>query len=350
MTSEDWASKPEVDDLPGLNLESLRKYLENIDPVLVEGQLQGEIIAGGRSNLTYKITDGLHQWVVRRPPLGHVLATAHDMGREYRVMTALTSSTVPVPRTLSLCEADDVLGAPFYVMSWSEGATYRWQTELEPLGSDRVHRISTNLVATLVDLHAVEPSSVGLSDFGRPNGYLERQVRTWGRQLDSSRSRDLAGVDELRRRLGDADVPSSDSGIVHGDFRLDNVLVGDHDEITTVLDWEMATLGDPLIDVALMVAYDQLARTPEGDGIANASLATGFLSAGEVLSLYSDKSGRDLSNIGFHLGLSFFKLAVILEGIHFRYANGQTVGDGFDRAGDLVIPAVAAGLKSIKEQ
>jgi aminoglycoside phosphotransferase (APT) family kinase protein len=336
--------------LPGLDLAALGEYLKERHPTMLAGPLRGRVIAGGKSNLTYDVTDGVGRWVVRRPPLGHVLATAHDMSREYTVMSALQGTAVPVPLTLELCNTPEILGAPFYVMSWSDGATYRWRDELEPLGPERVERISRAMVSTLVDLHAVDYEASGLADFGRPDGYLERQVRRWGRQFDASRSRDLAGVDELRQRL-EAGVPSSSgSGIVHGDFRLDNLLVGEADQVTAVLDWEMAALGDPLADVALMLAYDTLARNEHGHGIANASTAPGFLAKEQVLDIYSKASGRDVSDIGFHLGLAFFKLAVILEGIHYRFTQGQTVGEGFELAGALVEPAIAAGLSSVKEQ
>jgi aminoglycoside phosphotransferase (APT) family kinase protein len=336
-------------ELPGLDLAALAAHLGSALPGAVTGPLSGTVIAGGKSNLTYDVTDGARRWVVRRPPLGHVLATAHDMGREYRVMTALRESPVPVPRTYLLCDSPAVIGAPFYVMEHVAGRTFRWRAQLEPLGTARVAAISRRLVSALADLHAVDPVRVGLSDFGRPVGYLDRQVRRWGRQLDASRSRDLAGVDELRNLLESAVPASGDAAIVHGDFRLDNTLVDDQDAIVAVLDWEMATLGDPLADLALMLAYDRLARHPEGDGIADASTAAGYLSADEVVGLYSTRSGRDVSRLGFHLGLAFFKLAVILEGIHFRFVNGQTVGEGFNRAGVLVEPAIAAGLESLKE-
>ncbi|WP_405864558.1 phosphotransferase family protein [Streptomyces sp. NBC_00005] len=334
---------------PGLDLAALRAHLESALPGTTCGELTGSVIAGGKSNLTYDVSDGSRHWVVRRPPLGHVLATAHDMSREHRVMTALHGSQVPVPRTYLLCESPDVIGAPFYVMERVEGTTFRWRSQLEPLGAGRIEAISRRLVSTLASLHTVDPTGVGLGDFGRPDGYLERQVRRWGRQLDASRSRDLAGVDELRRLLESTVPPSGEAALVHGDFRLDNTLVNDQDNIVALLDWEMATLGDPLADLALMLAYDRLARHPEGDGIADASTAAGYLGASEVVDLYAGLSGRDVSRIGFHLGLAFFKLAVILEGIHFRFISGRTVGDGFNRAGALVEPALAAGLESLKE-
>ena len=216
------------------------------------------------------------------------------------------------------------------------------------------------MIDTLVTLHAVDPADVGLSDFGRPDGYLERQVRRWKKQLESSRSREIAGMDELVARL-EGNIPAGgDATIVHGDYRLDNLLVdaapdGGADEITAVLDWEMSTLGDPLTDVAVLLAYQQLAEAlqdpdqPSGaveSMVTDAPLAPGYLSGDAVLERYHAKSGRDVSDLDFHLALAFFKLAVILEGIYYRHTHGQTLGSGFDGIGDLIEPLVAAGLNA----
>ncbi|WP_256341647.1 phosphotransferase family protein [Streptomyces sp. TLI_105] len=313
-------------------------------------ELSATLIAGGKSNLTYRVTDGNSTWIVRRPPLGHVLATAHDMGREYRVTSALRDTSVPVPETFGLCDDPEVLGAPFYVMAQCAGTPYRLAAELAPLGEERTRRISERLVDTLVTLHRVDPAEVGLADFGRPEGYLERQVRRWKKQLDASYSRDLPAADELHRRLS-ADVPTeSDSGIVHGDYRLDNVLVDDDDRATAVLDWEMATLGDPLSDLALMVVYNRLGEVVgDGAGVSTVAGAPGYLTEAETIERYAAGSGRDLSRFGFHLGLAAFKLAVIIEGIHYRHLNGQTVGEGFETLGEAIGPLLDAGLSALKE-
>ena len=308
------------------------------------------LILGGKSNLTYTVTDGSTTLVVRRPPLGHVLATAHDMSREYRAMAALSGTDVPVPEMYALCEDPAVMGAPFYVMERAAGTPYKTAAELELLGAERTRAISEDLVDTLGRLHAVDPAAVGLGDFGRPDGYLERQVGRWRKQLESSRSRTIEGIDELADRLS-GNIPTSGEGtIVHGDYRLDNVLIDstDGDRMTAVLDWEMSTLGDPLTDVAVMLAYQQMAEASRGTGVAaavtDAPLAAGYLSHDEVLHRYATATDRDVSDIGFHLGLAFFKLAVILEGIHFRFSQGQTLGEGFDTIGDAIGPLVHAGL------
>lgn len=172
------------------------------------GPLSGRVVEGGRSNLTYIVGDGSSTWVVRRPPLGHVLATAHDMKREYRVISALNPTSVPVPEALLMCEDDSVLGAPFYVMEYVAGTPYRTADQLAQLGPERTRAAVLGLVDTLVDLHAVDPAEVGLADFGRPEGFLDRQLRRWGKQLDASRNRELAGVDELHAALGRS-LPSS---------------------------------------------------------------------------------------------------------------------------------------------
>ncbi|MEU9858549.1 phosphotransferase family protein [Streptomyces sp. NPDC047974] len=312
--------------------------------------LSATLIAGGKSNLTYRVTDGTSTWIVRRPPLGHVLATAHDMGREYRVTSALRDTEVPVPRTYGFCEDPEVLGAPFYVMEHCAGTPYRRAAELASLGEARTRLISQNLVDTLVTLHQVDPAAVGLAGFGRPEGYLERQVRRWNKQLDASYSRDLPAADELHRRLATAVPKESASGIVHGDYRLDNLLVDDHDRPTAVLDWEMATLGDPLCDLALMVIYNRLGKVVgDAGGVSTVARAPGHLTEAETIERYAAGSGRDLSRIGFHLGLAAFKLAVIVEGIHYRHLKGQTVGEGFDAIGKAVDPLLDAGLSALKE-
>lgn len=337
-----------TDDPQGLDLAALRAWLTEAAPTLATGPLTASLITGGKSNLTYLVSDGTSDYVVRRPPLGHVLATAHDMSREYTVMAALAPTEVPVPHMLATCTDPDVIGAPFYVMEKVDGTPYGRARQLTPLGAERTRAITEQMVDTLATLHSVDFEAVGLSDFGRPDGYLERQVSRWKKQLTASTSRELPGMDELIAQL-DASIPAaSDGTIVHGDYRLDNLLVDDSDTIAAVLDWEMSTLGDPLTDVAVLLAYQQLAEDapPSSMGAAmvtDAPLAAGYLSRDDVLERYALKSGRDVSNISFHLSLAFFKLAVILEGIYFRHSAGQTVGSGFDGIGDMIGPLIAAG-------
>ncbi|GAA6525156.1 phosphotransferase family protein [Intrasporangium sp. DVR] len=337
-------------DPPGLPLGALADFLEREAPGLLTPPLTARLIAGGKSNLTYAVGDGRRTVIVRRPPLGHVLATAHDMVREHRVITALRETRVPVPETYAVCADESVVGAPFYVMELAPGTPYRLAAELEPLGPERTRAISERMVDTLVALHDVDPDAVGLADFGRPQGFLERQVRRWKQQLDGSRSRAVAGIDELHGWLAANVPPESPPAIVHGDFRLDNLLVDDKDRVVAVLDWEMATLGDPLTDVGLLQVYQALSGMGGGAGVSDVALAPGWLAPDEILERYAAGSGRDLSHLSFHLGLAYFKLAVILEGIHYRYTQGQTVGEGFASIGTAVEPLVAAGLASVKEQ
>jgi aminoglycoside phosphotransferase (APT) family kinase protein len=333
---------------PGLELGRLAGHLDRECPGLVLGPLQAEVIQGGRSNLTYRVTDGEGRWVVRRPPLGHVLATAHDMAREYRVITALRGTDVPVPRTVLLCEDQDVIGAPFYVMEQVEGTPYRTAGELAALGPERTRALTLALPDTLVALHSVDPQSVGLGDFGRPEGFLERQLRRWGKQLEASRSRELAGIDELHDTLVQLIPESPQPAVVHGDFRLDNVLASADDRIAAVLDWEMSTLGDPLTDLGLLVMYSEpldIADAP----ISTTAEAPGHPRPEELIERYAAASGRDVSRINWYTAFAWFKLAVILEGIHYRYTLGQTVGPGFDRMGDLVPVFIDNGLTTLRK-
>jgi aminoglycoside phosphotransferase (APT) family kinase protein len=327
----------------------LRRWLDECAPGLLDGPLSADLVAGGKSNLTYRVTDGTRSVVVRRPPLGHVLATAHDMGREYRVISALQATPVPVPEAYASCTQDSVIGAPFYVMSFVDGIPYRSAAELQPLGENRTRAIGERLVDTLADLHLVDVAAVGLSAFGRPEGFLGRQVRRWGQQLDASRSRDIAGIDELRTRLREHIPPDSPGTVVHGDYRLDNVLVTASDEIGAVVDWEMATLGDPLTDVALLLTYQRIAALGVGVGVSTAPRASGFPVREDMMQRYAARTDRDLGHLGFHEALACFKLAVILEGIHYRHVHGQTVGEGFAGIGAMVEPLVGMGLESLRQ-
>jgi aminoglycoside phosphotransferase (APT) family kinase protein len=323
----------------GLDLERLRAYLGS-------GELSATMFAGGRSNLTYAVTDGTERWVLRRPPLGHVLPTAHDMVREHKVLAALSAAGFPAPRPVRLCTDVDVIGAPFYLMEHVDGTIYRDVAKLEAMGPEAMRTLVLSLVDTLADLHALDPAAIGLGDFGRPEGFNARQVHRWKKQLDASRSREVPGIEELHARLA-ADIPEGAGAVVHGDYRLDNVLIGPQLEINAVLDWEMSTLGDPLSDVALMLVY---AGRPllSKDGRPWSSISVpGHPSLSEMAGHYAERSGRDVSDLHWYVGFAAFKLAVILEGVHYRYVQGQTVGEGFDTVGALVAPLVAQGHESL---
>ncbi len=313
-------------DPPGLDLARLAAHLER--QRLTSGPLTGEVIHGGKSNLTYVVRDHEKAFVVRRPPLGHVLATAHDMTREYRVMSALWETDVPVPRTFHLCQGTGVIGAPFYVMEYVEGG----RPPITP-------RLARDLTDVLAVLHSISPEAVGLGDFGRPDGFLERQVSRWKRQLDASRSREVPGIDDLFARLAGAVPDSGKPAIVHGDFKLGNTLIRDG-AVRAVIDWEMSTLGDPLTDLALFLLYSDFSAL---DNSAPGEMPD----TGEPVAHYAEASGRDVSRLGWYVGLACFKLAVIAEGIHFRYTQGLTVGGGFAEIGDQVAPLVARGLLEV---
>jgi aminoglycoside phosphotransferase (APT) family kinase protein len=327
---------------PGVDLPRLRAFLDRALPRPTAGPLTAELIAGGRSNLTYVVGDGAAEWVLRRPPLGHVLATAHDMAREYRVMTALADTRVPVPATYVLSEDADVLGAPFYLMEKVAGTVYRTAEQTADLGAARAVAISHDLIDVLAALHRVDPVQVGLGDFGRPDGFLDRQVRRWQKQLAASRSRDIAGIDELSATLAGSIPATQRPAIVHGDYKLDNVIIAG-ESVAAVVDWEMATLGDPLCDVGLFNVYwDRAVEVVAAVSPVNA--AAGFPPVTELLDRYAAAGGLDLSPLPWYEALGCFKLAVISEGIHYRYLQGKTVGEGFEMIGDMVAPLVAGGL------
>ncbi|WP_285701590.1 phosphotransferase family protein [Actinomadura sp. NBRC 104412] len=344
-------SSPASDSVPGLDLERFSAWYERQCPGDLGPALTARVVSGGKSNLTYAVSDGTTTRIVRRPPLRHVQATAHDMVREYTVITALAGTAVPVPRALALCRDETVSGAVFYVMEQVSGTAYRRREQLEPLGPERTRSVALEMIGVLAGLHAVSPAAVGLADFGRPEGFLARQVRRWGRQLDGSRTRDLPDADALLRRLQEGVAAragaAEESTIVHGDYRLDNLLVHD-DKVAAVIDWEMATLGDPLTDLALLLVYDRLPRISGGASDATASLAPGYPSAEELLAHYERLSCRQLGDLDLRLGLAYFKLAAILEGIRYRHLQGGTVGSGFDRVGDAVEPLLMAGLAATR--
>jgi aminoglycoside phosphotransferase (APT) family kinase protein len=330
-----------MDGPRGLDLDALGGFLADRVGGLA-GPLAADVIAGGRSNLTYAVTDGSRRWVVRRPPLAHVLPTAHDMAREWRVMSALQGTGIPVPGTVALCDDASVIGAPFYVMDFVDGQVVR---ERLPSAWPDTHgtrqSMSAALVNVLLALHAVEPDSVGLADFGHPAGFLERQVRRWWQQWEASKTRELPAIEELHTRLLAAIPEQSPAGIVHGDYRFDNVIFAPDDpgQIAAVVDWEMSTIGDPLCDLGLLVVYwvddpdDPAAGVHPG---ARGNLGAGFLTRDEVIDAYGARSARDLGALEWYIALGHYKLAIIAEGIHARFLMGMTVGEGFETMGPSV--------------
>lgn len=281
-------------------------------------------IAGGHSNLTYRVTDAAGaSWALRRPPLGKRLGSAHDMAREHKVVSALGPTEVPVAPVVGLCEDESVNGAPFYVMEFVEGPVLRGlaEAELFPDHADR-RAIGERVADTLVQIHAVDPDAVGLGDLGRKEDYVARQLHRWQGQWEKSKTRELEPIDRVHAAL-EARIPAQGPAtIVHGDYRLDNMILTAGGEVAAVVDWELCTLGDPLADVGLLMAY-----WPErGEDVVAlgmpANLAPGFPGRDELKARYAERSGRDLADLDFYVALGYWKLAIILEGVYARYIAG----------------------------
>ncbi len=325
----------------GVDLERLRPYFAEHVAGATGAPLHASLISGGRSNLTYFIGDGTSEWVLRRPPLGHVLPTAHDMAREYTVITGLGPTDVPVPEALAFCDDVSVNGASFYVMEKVEGRIVRSEADFARLTLDDARRCSEALVDVLAALHRVDYAAVGLGEFGRPDGFLERQVRRWGKQWQASKDAgcpDNPGIDELARRLGAALPQSPAPTIVHGDYRLDNTMLDNDDagRVAAVLDWEMSTLGDPLADLGLFLLYWGRGEAQVVAASATITPDKGFLDRDAVVARYEAATGLDLSQLDWYEVFASYKLAIIVAGIHARYLMGMTLGDGFDHMGEMV--------------
>jgi aminoglycoside phosphotransferase (APT) family kinase protein len=345
-----------VDDVPGIpDAPRLTRWISE------NGIAGGEpaaikLIAGGRSNLTYRLDLGPARLVLRRPPLGHVLPTAHDMAREFRVLTALHGTDIPVPTPVAICDDLDVIGAPFYLMQYVDGLVLRTQQDAGFLTPGQARQLSERLAEMLAAIHQVNIAEAGLTGFGRPEGYLARQLARWQRQWELSKTREMPGYDRLVERLTAGLPDDGDHALVHGDFRLDNMLVtldqrdqrgtpeaqAAQPKVAAVVDWEMSTLGDPLADLGLTLVYWADPTDPRWLDIsigAGVTSMPGFLTRTELAARYAELTGRDLSGIGYYMAFGCFKLAVVLEGIHARFLQHQTVGEGFEREG-LAVPVL----------
>jgi aminoglycoside phosphotransferase (APT) family kinase protein len=286
------------------------------------------LIAGGRSNLTYAVTDSNgHRYVLRRPPLAQVLATAHDMGREHRIISAVGRTAVPVPIALGLCTDTELNGAPFYVMSYVEGVVLDSPERAAELPVALRPAVSEHLIDVLADLHAVDVDEVGLGDLAKRGGYVERQLKRWSTQWDQSKTRELPAVDEVARQLRDHIPTQQGVSIAHGDFRFGNCLIDvETGRINAVLDWELCTLGDPLADLGYLGVYwyDGDATTLRAN---DPTPAGGFASYAHLVERYAQRTGRDVSGIGYYIAFGCWRLAVISEGVFSRYSHGA-MGDG----------------------
>ena len=277
-----------------------------------------DLIAGGRSNLTYAMTDGTgRRMVLRRPPLGHVLATAHDVAREHRIISALAPTPVPVAPTLGLCEDVEVNEAPFYVMDFVDGVVIDTPDKANALSQEVRDNLALHLGEVLADLHDVDIAAVGLDTLARHEGYVERQIKRWSTQWEASKTRDLPALDEVQRRLA-ADIPTQQRvSIAHGDYRIGNCMSDpEAGRIQAVLDWELCTLGDPLADLGYLgLWWDEV---------------PGFGPFDRVVERYEERTGLDVSNLGYYIAFAAFRLAVIGEGVYRRYLEGVMGDDAVD--------------------
>jgi aminoglycoside phosphotransferase (APT) family kinase protein len=338
-----------VTSLDGLDLVALDEHLRSID-IPRSGELRGELISGGRSNLTFLVFDDASKWVLRRPPLHGLTPSAHDMAREYKVVAALEGSSVPVAHAVTMRNDDSVLGAPFQMVDFVPGRIVRHAADLEALGDQAtINACVDALIKVLADLHAIDPESVGLGDFGKPTGYLERQVKRWGGQWDLVKTEDDprdADVKRLHAALGERIPAQSRSAIVHGDYRIDNTMLDEVDatKVRAVLDWEMSTLGDPLSDAALMCVY----RHPMFDMVHEAAAWASPLmpSADELAHRYSLAADQPLAHWDFYMALAYFKLAIIAAGIQYRdrMAGGSEYGV---KLGEAIPPLIGMGLDAM---
>jgi aminoglycoside phosphotransferase (APT) family kinase protein len=307
-------------------------------------------IAGGHSNLTFTVTDtDGRRWVLRRPPLGQVLATAHDMAREHRIISALAGTEVPVAPVVGLCEDEAVNGAPFYVMDFVDGQVVRDPFAASSLDPEVRRRAGESLIEVLARIHTVVPAEVGLDDLGRHEGYIERQLKRWHGQLEASRTRDLPVMDEVHTALCASVPEQGPATIVHGDYRLDNCMLAPDGSVMAVLDWELCTLGDPLADLGLLCVYWSDPGDAGNLAVNGATAVGGFPTRRELIDRYSELTGRDTSHIDFYVAFGYWKLACIVEGVYSRYAGGamgDRAGQDFSAFADAVSELADAALEA----
>ncbi len=286
-----------------------------------------ELIAGGHSNLTFKATDAHGRcYVLRRPPLRQVLATAHDMGREHKVIAALANTDVPVPRAFGLCEDETINERPFYVMEFVDGRVVRTQEQAFGLAPELRRSASRSIADILARIHAVDVGLVGLGDLGRKEDYIARQLRRWLRQFEESKTRERPEIQQVHDHLVARIPEQGPAGIVHGDYRLDNCILGESGQVVAVLDWELCTLGDRNADIAQLLVYWAEPNDPDFALDNPPTSVPGFASRAELQDRYQQASGRDLDNFEFYLAFAYWKVACILEGVYSRYVGGA-MGD-----------------------
>lgn len=298
--------------------------------------LDFQLIAGGHSNLTYLVTDAAgRKWVLRRPPTGHVLPTAHDMGREFRLISAVQPAGIPAPRPYGLCTDESVNGAPFYVMSYVEGLILRTPAQVTAsLGLEARQKASESLVDTLARLHSLDPDKVGLGDLGRKGGFIGRQLKRWNGQYVACRDDfggpRLPGVEEAFEILSSRVPEQATTTLTHGDYRLDNTMLDKSGSVRAVLDWELSTQGDPLADLGQLLTYWVEPDDDHSPLEAAPTRAPGFLTRNQVAARYAKESGRDISDLPFYVAFNYWKLACIMEGVYTRYVAGAMADDNAD--------------------
>lgn len=279
------------------------------------------VIPGGNSNLTYRVQgEGGADLALRRPPLGNILETAHDMAREFRVISALQATGVPVPPALGLCSDPDVNGAPFYVMGFVNGTVLHDREAGQQIPADERPEVGQSVVEILATLHSLDPAEIGLGNLGRPEGYLERQLHRWTRQFEASKQRELPIMDRVRTLLQRGVPRQERAGVVHGDYRLGNLIVAG-DRVRAVVDWELCTLGDPLADLGYL-ANDWIEPGEPTLWRSSAIQAGGFQDRRQMIAKYAELSGADVSLIGYYQAFQSWRLAAILEGVYSRYLHG----------------------------
>jgi aminoglycoside phosphotransferase (APT) family kinase protein len=315
----------------GIDLESFARWAADALPG-TNPPFTADVIAGGQSNITARVLDANgRELVVRRPPLHGVLPTAHDMGREHRIIAALGPTPVPVPDAIAFCADPDVIGAPFYVMSYVDGVVlHDLHAALTALDEPAREHAGASLVDALVALHAVDVDAVGLGDLARRDELVKRQLKRWHAQFEASKTRELPAVDRVHELLAAGIPPQTESTIVHGDFRLGNCVVDHHGELLAVLDWEICTLGDPRADVGYVLATWAEPDDPLQAIESNPTLAPGFATRDTLLARYAERSDRDVDAVPYFVAFSFWRLACILEGVLARHLSGARGDQGAD--------------------
>jgi aminoglycoside phosphotransferase (APT) family kinase protein len=293
--------------------------------------LSFSLITGGRSNLTYKVVDGKQQsFALRRPPLGQVLESAHNMGREYKIISALSSTDIPVAPALGLCQDKSVNAADFYVMGFVEGQVYTSSIQAEQIAMADRKVLGLNIIDTLAQLHLIDPDRVGLGDLGKKEDYVARQVKRWTKQYQDTKTHDIPEMEELTGLLKDKMPVQVGSAITHGDYRPGNLMIADN-RVAAILDWELCTLGDPLADLGYLLNWwYRPAEVEPGKKDDAPTAIEGFPSRQELIDYYAENTGRDLSGINYYRALSYWRLAAIYQGVYKRYLEGAMGdSDGF---------------------